>query len=118
MASKQKQEDGKPVSIPFATYANMCDVMDELACRGPQEEALMLRVAKAGDIDEVMDKIKCRRVNRAKFAKPARNLATVGDTPAKKAGRKLRKLGGGRRRADRKLPPAGAGDGAREQASA
>lgn len=101
MRKAKKSDDAAPVAIPFATYMHLVNVMDELAFRGPKEEALMMRVAKAGDINEVMTLIKRRRIYGKKMS-----AGRDGDSPELEPGtqkkqRNPRKPKGGRRRSDR-----------------
>lgn len=77
------------------TYQKMCETMSMIALRGPHDESLMLQVANAGEITEVVSVIKSRRVMRAKFSKAGRSsdddTGNVTAMPARK------------RRADRKV---------------
>jgi hypothetical protein len=80
-------------------YAAMCRVMDELAFRGPAEEALVMRIAKAGNVTEVMTAIKRRRIYGKKMAGKVARVPDDGANHAPKRGTKRRK--------DRKVPLSG-----------
>lgn len=48
-------------------YAKLTDLMDELAFRGPMQEALIMRVANAGGFSDVITRIKRRRLYTKKM---------------------------------------------------
>lgn len=90
MAGKNKTATDSVHTMDLATYTQLCDVMNELAFRGPKEEALMMRVAKAGNIAKVMAEIKRRRIYLKKH--------TAGDEPEEKTGTELATTRGTRKK--------------------
>jgi len=92
------------VLIPSGDYERVVALMDELAFRGPSQEALMMRVAKAAGFTEVMTAIKRRRIYTKKMQ------AAGASAPAQP--REPRPKGKGRRaRKPATPPPQPANDG-------
>lgn len=82
--------------VNTAQYRAMVAVMDELSFRGPMQEALVMRIANAGGISEVITTIKRRRLYSKKMRDGAQAVADVPGVPVppkrakKKATRKAR----------------------------
>lgn len=58
----KKRAAGEGVTIDAATYHKLSNLLDELAFRGPKEEAIVMRIAKAAGFNEVMTRIKKLRI--------------------------------------------------------
>jgi len=62
MSKKKQPHNGEAVNISRDNYDAMVSTMLELAFRGPEEEAVIMRAAKAGDITPVTKEISRRRM--------------------------------------------------------
>ena len=78
MAVKQPKGRLGDVTIPAATYQGLVETMVELAHRGAKEEALVMRIANAGDIAEVRKHFKDMRL----YLKKMRPGRTQSPAPA------------------------------------
>lgn len=73
MPKKRVPSDDPWVVSSAEELKAMCELMCDIALRGPHEESLMLQVANKGGIQHVTDTIKKRRVMRSKFSKAGRS---------------------------------------------
>lgn len=90
MAKRTAAASGEMVNISRAKYDAMTNTMLELAYRGEMQEALMMRAAKAGGIDEVTKEISRRRMYAKKqgMVRSSRVDHEPRTAPKKKATRK------------------------------
>lgn len=89
-----KRKAGEGVTLTPEKYQHAKDVMQELAFRGPKEEALVMRIAKACDFTEVMTQIKKLRIY-AKKQGLVRAPKGKGDGSAPKKRKKKGQAGNG-----------------------
>ena len=105
MGTKKPATTTDGVVIPLEAYQHGIAVMDELAFRGPHEEGLVMRIAKAFGMKDAMKTIIRRRMYLKKHQGGKQARSTEEDDQ-KKGGNK-------RRRSDRKKhtpKPAGSGE--------
>ncbi len=93
------------LALSGGTYTKLTDLMDELAFRGPMQEALVMRIANCGGFDDVITRIKRRRLYSKKMLAGAPAVDAVeGLSAARPRGKKK-----GKRPTRRTKPATGGG---------
>jgi len=85
--------------ISADSLRKLTDLMDELAFRGPMQEALIMRVANCGGFNEVITRIKRRRL----YSKKMRDGASDSDESSAPSSPKRRLTKKARKRATARL---------------
>lgn len=107
MPKKKAIDNGEAVNISRKAYNAMVETMLELAFRGEQQEAVIMRAAKAGDIHEVTKEITRRRMYAKKQGMVRATKPETDSEPKPKAKGKRKK----KAQASAPPPPPPAGEG-------